>query len=243
MSTQTPPPSNWAKHVDRLKVGDISEEAMNLNVEGRHLTGLTRGFGQLWQKTYQIRLHGADPNVTPEHVIQEWKARFTQFWPEGNQLYVPLSGIQLGEVGVINLTMPGGMKVSTGIMVIYMDDVSFSFMTPQGHMFAGMITFSSFVEDGVTIAQIQVLIRANDPLIEITLRLGVGHKGEDMFWKGTLTNLANHFSVSAAQPTQSTVLVDPRMQWKEWRNIWQNAGIRSGLYMPVGIVKKVLRKR
>ena len=31
-------------------------------------------------------------------------------------------------------------------MVIYADDESFSFMTPQGHMFAGMITFSADVQ-------------------------------------------------------------------------------------------------
>ena len=29
----------WAKPVDGLKVGDISSEATNLNVEGRHLSG------------------------------------------------------------------------------------------------------------------------------------------------------------------------------------------------------------
>jgi hypothetical protein len=42
---------------------------------------------------------------------------------------------------------------------------------------------------------------------------------------------------------QNNLLVDPRMQWKEWRNIWQNAGIRSGLYMPVVIFKRLFRKQ
>ena len=48
----------WAKPVDGLKVGAISSEATNLNVEGRHLSGPMTGFGQMWQKTYRIRLIG-----------------------------------------------------------------------------------------------------------------------------------------------------------------------------------------
>jgi hypothetical protein len=31
----------------------------------------------------------------------------------------------------------GGMKLSTGVFVLYADEDSFTFMTPQGHMFAG----------------------------------------------------------------------------------------------------------
>ena len=244
MTTPTPPPpSGWAKPVDKLKVGDISKDAINLNVEGRQLSGLTHGFGQLWQKTYKVRLSGADPVCTPEYVIKEWKARFSAFWPKGNDLYVPLTGIQPGEVGVINLTAPGGMKLSTGIMVIYADDISFSFMTPEGHMFAGMNTFSAFEEEGNTVVQIQCLIRANDPLFELGCRLGVVHKAEDAFWRGTLSNLTNHFCVNAPHPTQSNSLIDPRMQWREWGNIWHNAGIRTGLYVPVAMVKKVFGKK
>lgn len=241
MTNQNPnsdhPTSGWAKPVDRLHVGDISPEAINLNVEGRQLTGLVRGFGQMWQKTYKVRLSGSQ--AEPEQVVAEWKEKFPSFWPEGNRLFVPLTGIKPGEVGVINLTAPGGMKLSTGIMVIFTDATSFSFMTPEGHMFAGMITFSAYEEEGAPVAQIQVLIRANDPLYELSFRLGVGHKAEDVFWAGTLTNLARHFGVQSPQPTQANVLVDPRVQWREWRNIWNNAGIRSGLYMPVRLVKRL----
>lgn len=231
---------NWARPVDQLKVNETYQEAVNLNVDGRKISGLTHGFGQLWQKTYKVRLSGI--TITPPQVITSWKANFPNFWPEGNDLYVPLTGIQPGEVGLINLTAPGGLKLSTGIMVIYADDVSFSFMTPEGHMFAGMITFSAYEEDGGTFAQVQALIRANDPVFEISLRMGFGHKSEDEFWHATLTNLAKSFGVGNPQPTQSNSLVDPRMQWAEWRNIWNNAGIRSGLYMPVAMVKKIFSR-
>jgi hypothetical protein len=231
--------SGWAKPVDRLKSPGVPDGAINLNVEGRQLSGLARGFGQMWQKTYKVRLSGA--SVSSQGVIKTWRENFPSFWPKGANLYVPLRGIQPGEVGVINLTAPGGMKLSTGIMVIYADETSFSFMTPQGHMFAGMITFSAFEEDGATVAQVQVLIRANDPIYEISLRLGFLHQAEDVFWQGTLSNLAQRFSVNG-DVVQQNVLVDPRVQWKEARNIWQNAGIRSTLYMPVGLVRRLLGK-
>ena len=35
------------------------------------------------------------------------------------------------------------MKLSTGVMVLYADEESFTLMTPEGHMFAGWITFSA----------------------------------------------------------------------------------------------------
>ena len=65
-------------------------------------------------------------------------------------------------------------------------------MTPQGHMFAGWITFSATEVDGDTVAQAQVLMRASDPIFELGLTLG-GHKQEDRFWQHTLTALAAHF--------------------------------------------------
>jgi hypothetical protein len=233
--------SGWARPVDHLHVGAVSADAINRNVEGRKLTGVVRGFGQMWQKTYRVRLSGAA--VTPAEVIETWRTHFPEFWPKGNQIFVPLTGIKPGEVGVINLKAPGGLKLSTGVMVIFSDETSFSFMTPEGHMFAGMITFSAYEEDGETIAQVQALIRANDPLYEVSFRLGFGHKAEDVFWKGTLSNLAKRFMVADPDVAQNNLLVDPRMQWKEWRNIWQNAGIRSGLYMPVVIFKRLFRRR
>jgi hypothetical protein len=103
-------------------------------------------------------------------------------------------------------------------------------MTPEGHMFAGMITFSSYVDAGETVAQIQALVRASDPMYELTFRLGLGHKMEDDFWMQTLRNLAAHFNALGAEPVYRRVLVDPRLQWGEAKNIWQNAAIRTAFY-------------
>ena len=41
------------------------------------------------------------------------------------------------------MTLPGKMKLSTGVMVLNADEESFTLMTPQGQMFAGWITFSA----------------------------------------------------------------------------------------------------
>ena len=81
------------------------------------------------------------------------------------------------------------MKLSTGVMVLYADDESFTLMTPQGHMFAGWITFSASERDGETVAQAQVLVRAADPIFELGLALG-GHHQEDLFWQHTLRAVA-----------------------------------------------------
>ena len=69
-------------------------------------------------------------------------------------------------------------------------------MTPQGHMFAGWITFSAFEEGGATVAQAQVLMRAQDPLTEVGLTLG-GHRKEDAFWAATLRRSRARFGVEA----------------------------------------------
>jgi hypothetical protein len=218
---------SWATPVSRLQVSEVPRGAINLNVEGRQLTGPVHGFGQLWQKTYTVRLSGA--KVTPQEVISTWKRKFPEYWPEGNRFYGSLTEIAPGDVAVLNLAAPGGMQLSTGIMVIYADDESFSFMTPQGHIFAGMLTFSAYEDEGVTVVQIQLLVRASDPLFELGCRFGVVHKNEDRFWHGTLQNLAQDFGVSG-QVQQRNTLVDPRVQWQEARNIWHNAAIRTGIY-------------
>ena len=176
----------WAKSVSRLKVSDVPEDAVNINVEGKRLASPIQGFGKMWQKTYQVRLDGS--RVSPTELIATWKERFPEFWPDKNRFYAPLTGISPGEVALINMTMPGRLKLSTGVMVLYADEESFTLMTPQGHMLSGWITFSAAAQEDATVAQAQVLIRASDPLYEMGLTMG-GHKQEDKFWQHTLTSL------------------------------------------------------
>jgi hypothetical protein len=221
--------------VSRLNVDSVPQAAVNLNVSGRLVTNPMNGFGQMWQKTYRVRFEGRQ--VDPKEVVRVWKEKFPEFWPKNNYFYGPGGAIRPGSVAVLNLSGPNGMTapggapvISTGILVIYADEESFSFMTPEGHMFAGMNTFSAYEEDGVTYAKIEALVRASDPLFELTLRLGMGHKMEDDFWRVTLRNLSGWFGAQA-EPSLERTLIDSSLQWEHAKNIWHNAGVRTTFYL------------
>ena len=156
MDKQSRDASYWAQPVSTMKVRKAPTGALNLNVDGHQLVGPLQGFGQLWQKTFRVRLSGT--SVTPTEVIKTWKENFPEFWPKWDHFYKPVTGIAPGEVGIINMLLPGdipvGVPISTGVLIIYADDESFTFMNPLGHMFAGWITFSAYEEEACTIAQI-----------------------------------------------------------------------------------------
>jgi hypothetical protein len=216
---------HWAKPVSRLHVESVPADAPNL-VEGKRLIGPIQGFGKMWQKTYRVRLEGV--SLSPAEVIQVWKERFAELWPEGNTFYPSPTGMEPGEVALIKAIGPAGLALSTGVMTLHADDVSFTEMTPEGHMLAGWITFSAHEQDGETVAQAQLLVRAQDPLTELGLALG-GHRIEDRFWEQTLSNLAAHFGVAPAVETQ-VVCVDRRRQWARAGNIRHSVAIRSTLH-------------
>lgn len=218
--------ANWSKPVDRLTVGAVPTRAINLNVAGRRLVGPVQGFGRLWQKRYRIRLVGA--GTEPRDVIAAWKREFGSFWPRGNRFYGPITGIAPGEVALLNLAVPGHQTLSTGVMVIYADEESFTFMTPEGHMFAAWITFSAFRDGPTPVVQIEVLLRANDPIYEVSMGL-FGHRQENAFWMATLHNLAGRFGVDAEATLEQT-LVDRNRQWRNAGNIRHNAAIRSAAW-------------
>jgi hypothetical protein len=242
-----PPPSSpardadyWARHVGRLTVGDLPANARNLNVDGRRVTSPVQGFGKMWQKTYLIRLDDAE--VTPEEVVAVWRARFAEFWPKRNWFFGSLDGIKPGDVAVLNLTMLG-MPISTGVLVLYADDTTFTVMTPEGHQFAGFNTFSAHRDGDVTVVQIQALIRASDPVYELALPV-VGHRMEDRFWRHTLQALAAEFGVTGQAVSLERVCVDRHRQWRRWSNVWDNAAIRSILWLsatPLRVMVKPFR--
>jgi hypothetical protein len=229
MDTPTPAPRSdrpegqWAAPISALHVTGDGGGGDVRSVEGRQLVGPMQGFGRLWQKTYRVRLDGA--SATPVEVIGAWKADFGAFWPDSNRFHAPLAGISPGEVALISGRMPGGMTLSTGVYVIYSDEVSFSYMNPQGHPWAGMITFSAEEMDGVTVAQVQLLIRSYDPLTEIGMGL-FGHRLEDSMWIHTLGAIAERFGVPDAEVDRQVVRVDKKRQWKHFGN-WRSS---SALY-------------
>jgi hypothetical protein len=193
------------------------------NVAGRRLTGPVQGFGKMWQKTYTVNV---GPGPSPQEAIGTWKAHFPEFWPRGSRFGGALTGISPGDVALLDLAISGHVKLSTGVFVLYADEESFTLMTPEGHMFAGWITFSAERSGPDTMVAAQVLFRANDPLYELAMMAG-GHRKEDQFWAATLTNLAARLGAAGAPVTARRVLIDPRRQWRNARNARHNALVRT----------------
>ena len=107
--------------------------------------GPLQGFGQLWQKTFTVRVAGVD-TTRPRTSSRTGRTSFPTFWPKGSTFYAPLAGIAPGEVALLEIAAacPGRpVKMSTGVLVIYADDESFTFMTPEGHTLSAWITFSA----------------------------------------------------------------------------------------------------
>lgn len=229
----------WARSVERLSTGLIPGEAMDINVRGRELAGPVRGFGRLWDKRYRLRIEGAAPE--PREIVKLWKAEFPDFWPGGNRFFASGGApITPGTVAVLNLRLPGGLVVATGLMVLYVADTAFSFISIEGHVIAGWITFSCFREGGATMVQVHPLFRASDPLMELSFRAGAGGQ-EDRFWHDTLGSLAARLGVRGAVEQRDT-LIDGRFQWGEAGNILLNAPVRSSFYMPFHVLKQALRR-
>lgn len=228
----------WARPVERLAT--TASGAASDTVTGRRVSGPLQGFGQLWQKTFSVRLPGDEH--PPEAVVAHWKEQFPTFWPKGARFYAPLSGIQPGEVALLEIPpVPGSpVKMSTGIMVIYADRESFTFMTPEGHALSAWITFSAYRDGDDTVAQAQALERTADPLIELSYIFGA-NRANDRFWEQTLVNLAQ--SLGSASPVVETqrVCVDKRRQWKYVRNVRFSPAVHmatSTMTFPVRLIRR-----
>ncbi len=225
---------HWARPVDRLKVGEMPSGAINLNVTGRKVAGALQGFGQLWQKTFKVRLSGVD--TTPEAVMQAWRENFARFQPASNHFYPSLAGFRPGEVILIDSKLPifpglpGVIPIAAGVMVLYADDTTLTVMTPEGFPVAGWNNFSTYEDDGVVVAQVQSVDRPSDPIYEFGFRLMGGTTQQDQIWVHVLEQLAAHYEVRG-QVQVSSVCLDPRLQWKYAGNIWHNAAIRTTLYV------------
>ena len=235
LSPDQSPPPGWATSVDRLSLAGIPAGVMNINVDGRRISSPVEGFGRLWEKRYRLCLH--DTDLDPRQIISLWRSEFPDFWPKGNYLFPSgNASIAPGTTALLNLTLPGGLVLATGLMVIYADETSFCFMTAQGHILSGWITFRCFRNNGSTFIEVHPLFRASDPLMELGFRLGAAAQ-EDHFWHETLGNLARRLGTHG-EVAQQNILVDPNIQWHRFANIRYSAAIRSTLYMPFYLLKK-----
>ena len=239
-AARRPDADAWARPVDRLAVSEGSG-GLASTVAGRRVAGPLQGFGQMWQKTFRVRLP-EDPAIGPEDVVLAWKEEFPTFWPKGNTFYAPLAGIRPGEVALLSVSAAGPLKLHSGVLVVYADQEAFTLMTPEGHMLAAWITFSATRgPDGSVLLQIQALERTSDPLFELGYVLG-GNRLNNRFWEATLKNVAARFG--AVEPVVQTevICVDRRRQWRHVRNVRHNTGFRSALY-GLGAPLRMLRRR
>jgi hypothetical protein len=231
---------SWAHPVDKLSTTAVTT-GMD-TVTGRRVAGPVQGFGQMWQKTFSVRLDDVD--MTPEALVAFWKERFPTFWPKGARFYAPLSGIKPGEVALLEVApVPGSpVKMSTGVMVIYADEESFTFMTPEGHALSAWITFSAFRDGDTTVAQAQALERTSDPFIELTYMFGA-NRSNDHFWEQTLENLARSVGVASPEVTALKVCVDRKRQWKYVRNLRHSAAVNMAVGTVTAPARWVRRRR
>jgi len=221
--------AHWARHAGRIRVPEASGAAPN--VEGRRMAGPLQGFGKMWQKTYKTRLEGV--RVPPTEVVETLKKRFPEVSGFGDGFRMPRGGLVPGAVALL-----GGLS---GVVVLYADDESFTYMTPEGHPFSGWITFSSFAdEDGTTVAQAQLLIRAADPVYEVMMPLGL-HKVEDVTWQRALGRVAAHFGADGRVETRVTC-VDPKRRWRRYANVRHNALIHSALHALSAPLRRMQRQ-
>jgi anti-anti-sigma regulatory factor len=228
----------WGVAAARLTIPEFPPEAINMNIKGHRIVGPVDGFGALWQKRYRLPI--VNPDLSPEKIIDILKNEFPNFQPEYNHFYPGSRGIVPGEIIAIDSSTPGG-PVSTGVMVLYADKESFTFITPQGHPESGWVTFSVESSRDTLTAQILGLARANDPVYELAFRM-VGSEMQIRIWKHVLESLAKYLRVPAEVSVEARC-IDSGLQWSQTGNIWYNAQARTILSAPIWWVRKKLRQR
>ncbi len=219
---------------DALPAGALKE-----NIEGHSVSNHDDGFGKLWHKRFWIRLPASA--VSPETLIETWKEHYSEFWPKGSRLYESPQGLDEGEVAAADIAMIAGTRVGTGIIVTDSRDRAFRFATLQGHTFSGTITFSSKQDGQDTVAQVDVVMRASDPLYEVGMPLG-GHQHENKFWKASLVALARYFGVEAG-PESTIECIDKRRKWSNASNIVHNAFLHTAAYLAMRPFRRFTRKQ
>jgi len=227
--------AGWAPLVHKLRVSEKPEGAFAKNMDGRRLIGQLQGFGPMWEKTYWLNIK--NPGIKKEDVMLAMQEHFLEFQPPENSFYPTSKGVAPGEIIFIDSKTPGGI-VSTGVMVLYMDDRSFTFITPQGHPEAGWITFSVDELNDLLYIQIQGLVRAQDPFFEVAFTIA-GSKFQESIWKHVLSSLAKYLDVED-NVQMKKYRPATNLQWNKSGNIWYNAQIRS---LPLNLTNLFKRRR
>ena len=73
-------------------------------------------------------------------------------------------------------------------------------------------------------------------------RLGIIHRREDTFWQQTLSRLAADFGTHGQPVEMESALLDRRVRWRAATNVWHNSAIRTTLYLPIHVLRRLLGK-
>jgi anti-anti-sigma factor len=227
--------AGWATTVSKLRVTEKPEGALAKNMDGRRVIGQLQGFGPMWEKTYWIEIK--KPGIKKQDIMLAMREHFIEFQMPENSFYPTSKGIAPSEMIFIDSKTPGGI-VSTGVMVLYMDDRSFSLITPRGHPEAGWITFSVDERENSVYVQIQGLVRSSDPFFEVAFSIA-GSKFQETIWKHVLSSLAKYLGVEE-NVEMKKYRPATNLQWSKAGNIWYNSQIRS---LPLNIITLFKRRR
>lgn len=97
------------------------------------------------------------------------------------------------------------------------------------HKYDAAKALAAFAAEGGLVAQVQSIDRATDSLYEFGTILMGGARRQEENWTHVLTRLAERLGVQNPSVEMHKVCVDPRRQWREARNIWKNASVRTVL--------------
>ena len=159
--------SNWAKPVDRLSASGVVGAKVDLRLGKARLRpapGVRPALAEDLPRPARRLEPGPDrahrhlEGQLP-HVLARRRAVLCTAWRASNPAKSRCSTSRRCRASPV--------KLSTGVMVLYADDESFTFMTPEGHTLSAWITFSASREGDVTVAQAQALERTSDPFDEL----------------------------------------------------------------------------
>jgi hypothetical protein len=183
------------------------------------------GFGKSWRKRYAMSLDVTA--ATPSQVMEILKRHLSHFAPRGNHAFAPFTHLDDRDIATLLSVASDGARLSTGATVLASGPVSFAVLAPAGHSFSGWIGFVAAQTAGRVTIQVELFMRAADPLSELSLEIN-GHRRDDEFWSKTLGLLSAYFGTDA-QVAIEIERLDDHYTWTQASNVLHNSTLRSGV--------------
>jgi hypothetical protein len=121
---------------------------------------------------------------------------------------------------------PAAQRWGRGVTMLCAGAESVTVSTLPAEPLAGWITVSAERAGPLTDVRVYVLMRARDPLSELTFALG-GYRRQDVFWVAALTALAGRLARPDPAVMIRGVCLDSRHQWRNTRNVCHSPVLRT----------------